>query len=82
MSYTQPTDEMIAEARRANLCDYFRNNGYDVEQRQDELTSKASAACTLKPKPTNGTASPIFKTLFSLPSRIKSILFGLNQAGS
>ncbi len=40
MSYTQPTDEMIAEARRANLCDYFRNNGFDVEQRRDELHVK------------------------------------------
>ena len=40
MSYTQPTDEMIAEARHANLCDYFRSNGYDVEQRRDELHVK------------------------------------------
>ncbi len=40
MSYAQPTDEMISEARRANLCDYFRNNGYDVEQRRDELHVK------------------------------------------
>ncbi len=31
---------MIAEARRANLCDYFRNNGFDVEQRRDELNVK------------------------------------------
>lgn len=40
MSYTQPTDEMIAEARCANLCDYFRSNGYEVEQRRDELHIK------------------------------------------
>ncbi len=40
MSYTQPTDEMISEARRANLCDYFRSKGYDVEQRRDELHVK------------------------------------------
>ncbi len=33
MSYAQPNNKMIAEARRASLCNYFRNNGYDVEQR-------------------------------------------------
>lgn len=40
MSYTQPTDEMIAEARRTNLCDYFRSNGYEVEQWRNELHVK------------------------------------------
>ncbi len=40
MSYTQPTDKMIAEACRANLCDYFISNGYDVAQRRDELHVK------------------------------------------
>ena len=40
MSYTQPTDEMIAEARCANLCDYFRSNSYDVEKRRSELHVK------------------------------------------
>lgn len=40
MPCKQPTDEMIAEARSANLCDYFRNNSYDVEQRRNELHVK------------------------------------------
>lgn len=34
---------MIAEARCANLCDYFRSNSYNVEQRRNELHVKGSS---------------------------------------
>ncbi len=37
MSYAQPTNEMIEQARHANLSDYFRNNGYDMERRRNEF---------------------------------------------
>ncbi len=33
-------DEIIDRARSANLAEYFRTNGYDVEQRRDELHIK------------------------------------------
>ncbi len=35
MSYTQPTVEMIAEARRANLCGYFKSNNLQVGKYPD-----------------------------------------------
>ncbi len=40
MSYTQPTDEQIEQARHADLGEYFKCNGYDVEQRRNELHIK------------------------------------------
>lgn len=40
MLYTQPTTEMIEAARHADLCEYFKSNGYEVEQHRDELHVK------------------------------------------
>ncbi len=40
MSYTQPTDEQIEQARHADLGEYFICNGYEVEQRRNELHVK------------------------------------------
>lgn len=40
MSYTNQTDEIIEQARHANLCEYFKSNGYEVEQSRNELHVK------------------------------------------
>ena len=37
MSNTYITNEMIAKARGANLAEYFKNNGYEFEQRRSEV---------------------------------------------
>ncbi len=40
MSYPQPTNEQIEQARHADLGEYFKHNGYEVEQRRNELHVK------------------------------------------
>ena len=40
MPYTSPAAAQIEKARQANLAEYFIQNGYEVEQRRDELHVK------------------------------------------
>ena len=58
MSDIYVTDEMIEQARSANLAEYFKSGGYELVagHRRKRACEPATAVCTSTRKLINGTA--------------------------